>query len=196
MTDSSWTRLHISTNSQEAIVRLQHSEPGLRHWLARPIIHRARLFSNRETGTEIHWVLRHMRVEGIERADKVDKTTVETPGVRRCAERFVLLDHINYTIPEWNWKEEIHWLWIKYEVWLHTQRICYHPGLDTQGPDKEALAKAATIARRYPQVKPGQAVTGTLCNRIGKRDSNRCSNFTLRTMDVHHVIYNYQAWLD
>lgn len=38
----------------------------------------------------------------------------------------------------------------------------------------KVLGKAASIAKRYFELKSGHAVTGTFLKRIGKRDSDRC----------------------
>lgn len=50
-----------------------------------------------------------MGVKGNERVDEAAIEVTERPGIRRCPERFVSVAHVNSTITERNWKEDIYW---------------------------------------------------------------------------------------
>ena len=68
-------RIHLFSNSQAAIQRLQHNRAGPGHELA-TIIHKqaTSLASDQRVHTNIHWVPGHTNVEGNEIADMLAKT--------------------------------------------------------------------------------------------------------------------------
>lgn len=101
-TEPHWTKIHIWTDFQATIKRLQYTALSSEQWLARRIIRRAQQLLEHGTAVEIYWVQGHMCVEGNEKADEAVKEAIEKAGTRRFLEQLVSLTHIGHPITEQN----------------------------------------------------------------------------------------------
>lgn len=68
-----FTKVYIRTDCQTAIPQPQHIAPEPKEWLARRNIMRAQQLVAQGVKVEINWVLRHVRVEGYDQAEKALK---------------------------------------------------------------------------------------------------------------------------
>lgn len=156
-----WLKVHIWADLLAVIKTLQHADPCPRQRLAKYIIRRAQQLAERRTEVEVHWVPRHMGVEGNERADEAAMEPEEKAGIRRCPERFTVLTHVGRTISELKWKKAKHLFRGENDRCLPLQREWYYPALDCQGLNETAMQESAYVSRRYFQQRSGHAVMGT-----------------------------------
>lgn len=58
----------------------------------------------------------HIRVEGNKQADRGVKEAVGSTGIKRGADRFTSVAHVDRTTIEIQWKEDKHWFKTKHEA--------------------------------------------------------------------------------
>lgn len=76
-----------------------------------------------------------------------------------------------------------------------TTDATHYPTLECQDPDAGVITEAAYVSRRYVQLKTGHAMTGTYLHRIGKAETDRCCECTMKVrMDTHHTMCDFRRW--
>lgn len=168
-----WTKINIWADSQVAIRRLQHMDPGPGQWLARYINGRAQQLMEYTTEVEIYWVPEPISVEWNRKANKAAKESAERACTRRCPEKFASLAHISRKVTERKLKEVKQWFRTVSNGRPSLQRVQYDPALQSQGPNVAAMEKAVQVSRRYFQLKSGHTVTGIYPKCIGMAETDQ-----------------------
>lgn len=73
--------------------------------------------------------------------------------------------------------------------YLPIRRAQYNPALECKGPYWVAIEEAASVSRRYVQVKTGHAVTDTYLQSIERYETDVCRECYLRAgIDPPHPV--------
>lgn len=110
---------------------------------------------------------------GVERNEEVDEAAKEAPkrpDAQRYSERFSSLCHVGGTVTARKWKGAKHWFRAENGRGPSLQRALYEVALESLRLDIKAMKMAVLVSRRYFQLKPRHAVTGTYLDHIWKTE--------------------------
>ena len=179
----------VFVDSQAAISRLQHTEPGPGQALALRAHRAAKRLRERRVGVTVQWVPGHMGVEGNERADQAAKQAATRPA----RDDEISLAHAHRVSTEARRGDGQKWLaGAMARRSLRAQRT-YRPAKGLQ-PDPAATAAPKAIASRYYQLKTGHAATGTYLQRIKAQEDSACRWCQAPNETVSHGMFECRQW--
>uniref|UniRef100_A0A093XKM3 Retrovirus-related Pol polyprotein from type-1 retrotransposable element R1 n=1 Tax=Talaromyces marneffei PM1 TaxID=1077442 RepID=A0A093XKM3_TALMA len=178
--------IHVLLDAQNAIKRLQSTEPGAGQSLAlRPHMTASRLRLSGRPVT-IQWVPGHNRVEGNEQADQAAKPTASKPagpgfeGLSLAYVRRACTEARRAAVENWARENAVQG--------AHRRGRAYRMPRGW-GLDRIAAKAPKRVASRSYQLKTGHAPIGTYLHRIKARDSPECGACGELRETISHIIF-------
>ncbi|KKA19734.1 hypothetical protein T310_6279, partial [Rasamsonia emersonii CBS 393.64] len=174
----------ILLDSQAAIARLQHRQPGPGQGLAIRAYQAAQTLEAQGRKVTIQWVPGHHGVEGNEKANQAAKQAAEKTPQRGSGE--LSLAYVNRACTEVIQAHGQQWLTKALgRRSLEAQRVYRtQPGWRQ---DPVAAAALKKIASRYYQLKIGHAAIGTYLQKTQARESEACQGCQAPKESVYHL---------
>ena len=181
----------ILLDSQAAIARLRHTQPGPGQALVVQAHAIAKKLHAQGHQPTVQWVPGHAGVEGNERADQVAKQAANKPpgrGPREISLAFTCRARTEAITAQ---KQR----WLAKELSKRSQQ-----GQRTYRPQKNwRLNSAAAVApkhlaSRYFQLKSGHAAVGAYLHQIQAQEDATCRDCGLSRETIHHLLFECRKW--
>ena len=159
----------VFSDSQAAIRRAAHLEPGPGQRLARRINRRARNLLAHGIATEIHWVPGHSGIPGNEEADRQANLARHASGSTVIEQPYTLASNRARRIYEGRSAAKAKW-----EADKCSKHFNYRLKGKTGTKRPVPMTSVKSLATRFYQLQCGHAPTGVYLKRFGHRENNRC----------------------
>jgi ribonuclease HI len=181
----------VFMDSQAAINRLQHAEPGAGQEVVFEAWKAAKALAAEGRELTIRWVPSHQGVPGNEQADQAAKRAAARPPP--ITEEKISLAHVSRARTKA--KEIGRQKWLKNAL---KRRAPEHrrvfEGDKGWGLEPGVAAAPKAIASRYFQLKTGHAAIGVHLARIKARERGRCPHCGGANESVRHVLLDCRKW--
>jgi len=159
----------VFSDSQAAIRRTAHLEPGPGQRLARRINRRARAILAHSIKTEIHWVPGHSGIPGNEEADRQANVAREARGDTAIERPYSSASNMARRISEGRSAAKAKW---------EADKCRKHFGYRLKGKAGTKrpipMTSVKSLATRFYRLKSGHAPTGVYLKWFGHREEDKC----------------------
>ncbi|KAI5853747.1 hypothetical protein BZA05DRAFT_394570 [Tricharina praecox] len=192
-------RIVVYTDSQAAVKRMSHDNPGPgQKWARQAVESRRKL--GRETIVEVRWCPSHKGIPGNEKADEWAKHATERPGSRdiewprkttyggsRKGPEPRSLASLKMEATEKKWADSLEWARGKVKGKKYSVP-------KTQSWDMTVADSGKRVAARYYQLKTGHALTGQHLAWTKNRPTAECWWCGYKTQTREHLFKNCTQW--
>jgi ribonuclease HI len=181
----------VLLDSQAAISRLRHLEPGPGQALAARAHQAAQSLQAQGREPTIQWVPGHQGIEGNERADQAAKRAASKPAHHQADG--LTLAFTSRIITETQEQTRQAWLTSALAKRSGRSQRAYRAGNGwKQDP---VVAKAPKrVARRFYQLKTGHAAVGAFLQKIRAQEDASCQGCRAPNETVHHLMFECRQW--
>jgi len=184
----------IFSDSQTAIRRAAHLEPGPGQRLARRINRRARALLAHGIATEIHWVPGHSGIPGNEEADCQANLARDASGDTVIERPYTSASNRARRISEGRSAAKAKW-----EADKCSKHFSYRLKGKTGTKRPVPMTSVKSLATRFYRLKCGHAPTGVYLKRFGHREDDKCwwcggGGRTAQTRE--HLFRHCSRWRD
>ena len=181
----------ILLDSQAAIARLRHTQPGPGQALAIQAHAIAKRLHTQGRQPTIQWVPGHAGVEGNEKADQVAKQAASKPPGKGPKE--ISLAFACRARTEAITAQRQRWLTEKLSKRSQQGQRIYRPQKNWQ-LDPTAAAASKHLASRYFQLKSGHAVIGAYLHQVRAQEDATCKGCGSSRETIHHLLFECRKW--
>jgi len=186
----------IFSDSQTAIRRAAHLEPGPGQRLERRINRRAQVLLAHSITIEIHWVLGHSGIPGNEEADRQANLARDARGDTVIERPYTLASNRARRISEGRSAAKAKW-----EANKCSKHFSYRLKGKTGTKRPVPMTSVKSLATRFYRLKCGHAPTGVYLQRFGQREDDKfwwCGGGGGRTAAQmrEHLFRHCSRWRD
>ena len=181
----------ILLDSQAAIARLRHTQPGPGQALAIQAHAIAKRLQAQGHQLTVQWVPGHAGVEGNERADQAAKQAANKPPGR--GPREISLAFACRARTEAITTQKQRWLTKELSQRSQQGQRIYRPQKNWQLNPIAAVARKH-LASRYFQLKSGHAAIGVYLQQIKAQEDATCRDCGSSRETIHHLLFECQKW--
>ena len=186
------TPVAVFSDSQAAIRRMAHLDPGPGQQLARAINEHARALHAQGIDIVIHWVPRHSGIAGNDEADRQANKARECRGytVRECI--YTSAANRARQIPEGRTAAKAEW-----EAKRCSKHYVYRLKGKAGSKRSVPMTSVKPLAARFYRLKSGHAPTGAYLKRFGHREDDICwwcRGGAVQTRE--HLFHHCSRWKD
>jgi len=182
----------VLNNSQAAIRRAAHLEPGPGQRLARRINRRARSLLTHGIATEIHWVSGLSGIPGNEEADRQANLAQDASGSTVIERPYTWASNMARRISEGRSAVKAEW-----EADKCSKHFSYRLKGKARTKRPIPMTSVKPLAARFYRLKSGHAPTGVYLKRFGHRDNDKCwwrEGTVAQTWE--HLFHHCSRWKD
>jgi ribonuclease HI len=184
----------VFSDSQAAIRRTAHLEPGPGQRLARRINRRARSLLAHGIATEIHWVPGHSGIPGNEEADRHANVARDASGSTVIERPYTSASNRARRISEGRSAAKAKW-----EADKCSKHFSYRLKGKAGTKRPIPMTSVKSLAARFYRLKSGHAPTGVYLKRFGHRDDDKCwwcGGRATQTQTREHLFRHCSRWRD
>ena len=186
------TTVAVFSDSQAAIRRTVHQDPGPGQYLARTINKHARALHAPGIEAAIHWVLGHSGVPWNNEADRQATKAREDRGYTVCERIYTSAATRATRISEGRTAAKAKW---------EAHKCSKHYGYRLKGKAGSwrpiPMTRVKSLATRFYRLKSGHAPVGTYVKRFGHREDDKCGWCGSRTLQMREHLFRYcSQWND
>jgi len=186
------TTVAVSSDSQAAIRRTAHLDPGPGQHPPRAINKHTRALRAHSIEAAIHWVPGHTGIPGNEEADRQANKAREDRGYTVCEQIYILAANRARRLAEGRTAAKGKW---------EADKCSKHYGYRLKGKAGSkrpiAMTSVKSLATRFYRLMSGHAPVRTYLHRFGHREDDKCWWCGSRTLQTReHLFRHCSRWKD